>query len=113
MTAFALGSLIAGPAPAATNQEPPTVVVFLVDDMGVMDTPVPFPTDHDVKPRGHPLNDFYRTPNMKRFADKETRVPFIAAWAKADPDKTNQQRLPIPTGTCSRGSRFPIESRPS
>lgn len=35
----------------------PNIVVFLVDDMGVMDTSVPFLTDDAGKPKRYPLND--------------------------------------------------------
>ena len=47
---------------------PPNIVIMLVDDMGVMDTSVPFLTDAEGKPKRYPLNDFYRTPNMEGFA---------------------------------------------
>ena len=40
----------------------PNVIIFLVDDMGVMDTSVPFLTDDTGRPKRYPLNDFYRTP---------------------------------------------------
>jgi arylsulfatase A-like enzyme len=46
----------------------PNVVVFLVDDMGVMDTSVPFLTDAAGAPQRYPLNDYYRTPSMDRLA---------------------------------------------
>jgi len=42
--------------------------VFLVDDMGVMDTSVPFLTDTTGQPKRYPLNDYYRTPEMERLA---------------------------------------------
>ena len=44
----------------------PNIVVFLVDDMGVMDTSVPFLTDANGKAKRYPLNDYYRTPGMER-----------------------------------------------
>jgi arylsulfatase A-like enzyme len=47
---------------------PPNIVVMLIDDMGVMDTSVPFLTGNDGQPKRYPLNDFYRTPNMERLA---------------------------------------------
>lgn len=53
-------------ANAQTNQ--PNIVLFLVDDMGLMDTSVPMLTDENGKPKRHPLNDWYRTPNMERLA---------------------------------------------
>ena len=48
-----------GPAPK------PNIVIMLVDDMGVMDTSVPFLMDADGKPKRYPLNEFYRTPNIR------------------------------------------------
>jgi hypothetical protein len=54
--------------PAALHAESapakPNIVVFLVDDMGVMDTSVPFLTDETGASKRYPLNDYYRTPNM-------------------------------------------------
>jgi len=46
----------------------PNIIIFLVDDMGVMDTSVPFLTDNAGRPKRYPLNDYYRTPNMERLA---------------------------------------------
>ena len=46
----------------------PNIVIMLVDDMGVMDTSLPFLTDAEGKPKRYPLNDYYRTPNMERLA---------------------------------------------
>ncbi|MBM3877340.1 MAG: N-acetylgalactosamine-6-sulfatase, partial [Verrucomicrobia bacterium] len=37
----------------------PNVVIMLVDDMGIMDTSVPFLTDDAGKPKRYPLNDYY------------------------------------------------------
>ncbi len=46
----------------------PNIVLMLVDDMGVMDTSLPFLTDETGQAKRYPLNDFYRTPNMERLA---------------------------------------------
>lgn len=51
----------------------PNIVIFLVDDMGVMDTSVPMLTDEDGKPKRYPLNDWYRTPGMERLAKQGVR----------------------------------------
>ena len=40
-------------------QERPNVIVFLVDDMGLMDTSLPFLTDEAGNPVRYPLNDWY------------------------------------------------------
>ena len=51
------------------NAEPqrPNVILFLVDDMGLMDTSVPMLAGQAGKPKRYLLNDWYRTPNMERF----------------------------------------------
>jgi len=51
----------------------PNIIIFLVDDMGVMDTSVPFLTNDVGKPKRYPLNDYYRTPNMERLAARGVR----------------------------------------
>ena len=64
-----LSSLILVASAVATlAAAPPNILVFLVDDMGVMDTSVPFLTDKSGAPEKHPLNRFYRTPSMEKLA---------------------------------------------
>lgn len=46
--------------------KPLNVMVFLIDDMGVMDTSVPFLTDKAGEPKRYPLNNYYRTPGLSR-----------------------------------------------
>ena len=48
-------------------------MVFLVDDMGVMDTSVLFLVDSNGNPKRYPLNDYYRTPAMERLAERGIR----------------------------------------
>lgn len=60
-------------AAGAMAQERPNIIVFLVDDMGLMDTSVPFITDAEGNPQRQPLNDWYRTPNMERLASQGVR----------------------------------------
>ena len=60
-------------AHASAEADQPNIVLFLVDDMGLMDTSVPMLTDENGKPKRHPLNDWYRTPNMERLAAMGTR----------------------------------------
>ena len=47
------------------ESNPPNIIVFLVDDMGLMDTSVPFLTDTNGNPIKYPLNDFYQIPICK------------------------------------------------
>lgn len=55
------------------TEEQPNIIIFLVDDMGLMDTSVPMLTDKNGNPKRYPLNDWYRTPNMERLAEKGVR----------------------------------------
>lgn len=71
------------PAPAA----PMNVMVFLVDDMGVMDTSVPFLTDASGQPARHPLNDTYRTPAMERLAAQGIRFNNFCAMSVCSPTR--------------------------
>jgi hypothetical protein len=76
LAACAVALLLAPPASisaAETNRDKPNIVIFLVDDMGVMDTSVPFLTDASGRPKRYPLNDYYRTPNMDRLAGRGIR----------------------------------------
>ncbi|MFK7736572.1 MAG: sulfatase-like hydrolase/transferase [Pirellulaceae bacterium] len=73
--------------------ERPNVVVFLVDDMGVMDTSVPFLTDASGSPKTHPLNEYYRTPSMERLARQGIRFNQFYAMSVCSPT-----RISIMTG---------------
>jgi len=75
------------------SAEPPNIVLFLVDDMGVMDTSVPFLTGADGKPKRHPLNEYYRTPNMERLANRGIRFNNFCAMSVCSPT-----RISIMTG---------------
>ncbi len=55
--------------------------------MGVMDTSVPFLTDADGKPKRYPLNDFYRTPNMERLAQRGIRFNDFNAMSVCSPTR--------------------------
>ncbi|MFQ5731473.1 MAG: sulfatase [Planctomycetaceae bacterium] len=89
--------LVLGPPAALRAAEarpaPPNIVVFLVDDMGVMDTSLPFLTDEKGKPKRYPLNHFYRTPNMVRLAARGIRFNNFYAMSVCSPT-----RISIMTG---------------
>ena len=78
---------------SALAVEHPNIVVFLVDDMGVMDTSVPFLTGEDGEPKRYPLNDYYRTPNMERLASQGVRFNNFYAMSVCSPT-----RISIMTG---------------
>lgn len=65
----------------------PNIVVFLVDDMGVMDTSVPFLTDPSGRPKPYPLNEFYRTPQMERLAARGIRFNNFCAMSVCSPTR--------------------------
>lgn len=100
MKRLSIGLLIVallGAAPAsrtdAADANRPNIIVFLVDDMGVMDTSVPFLTDAEGEPRRYPLNDYYRTPNMERLASQGIRFNNFYAMSVCSPT-----RISIMTG---------------
>lgn len=68
----------AGPKPSAVR---PNIVVFLVDDMGVHDTSVPFTLDENGQPVKRRFNTFYRTPNMEALA--ANGMCFTSAYAQS------------------------------
>ncbi len=65
----------------------PNIVVFLVDDMGIMDTSVPFLTDESGSAKRYPLNDYYRTPNMERLARLGIRFNNFYAMSVCSPTR--------------------------
>ncbi|MDF1815383.1 MAG: sulfatase-like hydrolase/transferase [Verrucomicrobiales bacterium] len=75
------------------SADQPNIMVFLVDDMGVMDTSVPFLTDKNGVPKKYPLNDFYRTPGMERLAEQGIRFNQFYAMSVCSPT-----RISIMTG---------------
>lgn len=67
----------------------PNVVLFLIDDLGVMDTSVPFLTDEQGLPKKYPLNDFYRTPNLERLAEQGVRFSNFYAMSVCSPTRVS------------------------
>jgi arylsulfatase A-like enzyme len=83
--------LLTGTAAPAADR--PNIMVFLVDDMGVMDTSVPFLTDEAGQPQRYSLNDYYRTPGMERLARRGIRFNQFYAMSVCSPT-----RISIMTG---------------
>ncbi len=90
-SAFALSSLLFGYSCTSPNTEssPPNIIVFLVDDMGLMDTSVPFLTDSAGNPVKYPLNDYYKTPNMEKLAEQGIRFTNFYAHSVCSPSRTS------------------------
>lgn len=78
---------------ACTTKEkaisPPNIIVFLVDDMGLMDTSVPFLTDSEGNPVSYNLNEFYTTPNMEKLASQGIRFSNFYAHSVCSPSRTS------------------------
>ncbi len=82
-------SVCTAPASATEPDSRPNIMVFLVDDMGVMDTSVPFLTDADGGPKRYPLNDYYRTPGMERLAAQGIRFNQFYAMSVCSPTRVS------------------------
>lgn len=84
-------SLLVTAATTAANPtaQQPNIIVFLVDDMGLMDTSVPFLTDEQGLPKRHPLNEWYRTPNMERLAERGVRFTNFYAQSVSSPSRAS------------------------
>lgn len=70
-------------------QERPNVIVFLVDDMGLMDTSLPFICNEKGEAVRYPLNGWYRTPNMERMARQGIRFSTFYAQSVSSPSRTS------------------------
>jgi arylsulfatase A-like enzyme len=92
LAAFLISLAAPHPSSAAAPAQP-NIIVMLIDDMGIMDTSVPFLTDDAGKPKRYPLNDFYRTPNMERLAARGIRFNQFCAMSVCSPT-----RISIMTG---------------
>ncbi len=73
--------------PALAVDERPNVIVFLVDDMGLMDTSVPFLAGEEGTAKKYPLNNFYRTPGMERLASQGVRFGRFYANSVCSPTR--------------------------
>lgn len=73
----------------AEENLPPNIIIFLVDDMGLMDTSVPFLTDVNGNSVFYPLNEYYRTPNMEMLAGQGIRFTNFYAHSVCSPSRTS------------------------
>ena len=75
--------LLAACSPGEEIENPPNIVVFLVDDMGWQDTSEPFwsqPT---------PQNQKFRTPNMERLADQGMKFTQAYSYSVCSPTRVS------------------------
>jgi arylsulfatase A-like enzyme len=67
----------------------PNIIIFLVDDMGLMDSSVPFLTSEDGVPKVYPLNTFYKTPHLEQLAKTGIRFSNFYAHSVCSPSRTS------------------------
>lgn len=102
VTAFFLCSLLAVAA------KKPNILFFLVDDMGIADTEVPFLYDANGESVAMPLNSRYRTPNMARLAAQGRKFTNAHAYSICSPTRAalitglSAERLQVTTWTHPR-----------
>lgn len=82
-------SLVLATGSTSEASERPNIMVFLVDDMGVMDTSVAFLTDKNGVPTRYPLNEYYRTPAMQRLASSGIRFNQFYAMSVCSPTRVS------------------------
>ena len=75
--------------PSLSAEKKPNIIVFLVDDMGIMDTSVPFLTNDEGEPVKFPLNKWYRTPNMEVLASQGVRFNQFYAQSVCSPTRAS------------------------
>ena len=81
--------LVGVPTLLLGQETKPNIIVFLVDDMGVMDTSVPFMVDDKGRPVTEALNEWYRTPNMEQLAAHGIRFNSYYAQSVSSPSRVS------------------------
>lgn len=71
------------------QEKQPNIIVFLVDDMGIMDSSVPFLEDTDGEAKKFPLNHYYTTPNMEKLAKQGVRFTNFYAHSVCSPTRAS------------------------
>jgi len=85
----ALAALLLCPMVATAAPARPNILFFLVDDMGVTDTSVPFLQDAQGELIKTPLNQRYRTPHMQRLAEQGMRFTNAYAYTVCTPTRVS------------------------
>ena len=84
-----LGGLLLSSVFVYAKTDKPNVILFLVDDMGLMDTSVPFDVNEQGEPVVHPLNKWYHTPCMERLAELGVRFSTFYAQSVSSPSRAS------------------------
>ncbi|WP_051209778.1 sulfatase [Gelidibacter mesophilus] len=71
------------------TENSPNIIIFLIDDIGLMDTSVPFLTNANGDLINYPLNDYYITPNMEKLAEQGIRFTNFYAHSVCSPSRTS------------------------
>jgi len=74
---------------AAADVPRPNILLVLIDDMGLMDTSLPFLADDSGNPEKHPLNEFYHTPAMEKMAAQGFRASRFYANSVCSPTRAS------------------------
>lgn len=72
-----------------TAAERPNIILFVVDDMGVMDSSQPMLVDENGVLERHPLNEFYRTPFLEKLAQQGVIFSQFYANSVCSPSRTS------------------------
>lgn len=89
LTARRATSSLTASVRVGTGPPRPNILIFLADDMGAMDTSVPFATDATGTPVVMPLNQRYRTPNMQTLASNGMKFTSAYACTVCSPTRTS------------------------
>lgn len=84
-----LALVMIGTIRLSAEPDKPNILLFLVDDMGLMDTSAPMLADENGQPQRHPLNDWYRTPNMERLAAQGVRFSHFYSHNVCSPTRVS------------------------
>lgn len=84
-----LALTVAGQALIAQDVQRPNILMFLVDDMGMMDTSVPLISDSNGQVKHYPLNDFFITPNMERLTKQGKAFSQFYAMSVCSPSRAS------------------------
>ena len=85
--ALLIAFVLLGTSSVRAEFNAPNLVIFLVDDMGLMDTSVPMLTTSTGQPKRYPWNDWYRTPNMERLAANGVRFSNFYSHSVCSPTR--------------------------